>query len=400
MKAEGYDVDDSPLGVLSAGGQATIRVAKRCSDGACVVIKASLEASPSSRLDVVKEYHALSRLDHPHVIKVLDMQDDGTRAQLVVPLCSGGELFDEVVSQVEARTGSTPEQADHCGALSFDTVRLWTRELASALHHSHSRGVFHRDVKAENILLDGEGHVVLVDFGLALLAPDGARALAPTDLLAKTQCGSIMYAAPEVLGLATDDGRTYDPAKADTFSLGVVVYSMLTGLLPFKCAHAGICTNYSSFLQHGISALAPHLPAACLDLLGDMLHPDPDKRCTVADVLANPWVGDGSYALKQTMSLESMSPPGPGGDGKTGRSSAAERSASAHGRSKPSVTLDADGQPTKRRRTSSHESPTLNCHDISFKSLPELDSPRRAPALIIPTRFRGPCDTLDSALAM
>ena len=107
--------------------------------------------------------------------------------------------------------------------------------MVSAMQHCHARSVFHRDLKPENILLGGASldEIKIADFGLAALLSqvdhgDGGH------FLNHTKCGSIMYAAPELL--LSNERVGYDPATADIWSLGVILYSMLAGALPFKVA--------------------------------------------------------------------------------------------------------------------------------------------------------------------
>ena len=104
--------------------------------------------------------------------------------------------------------------------------------------------MFHRDLKPENILLDDNDNVKIADFGLAALAQQTRE---DASFLQHTKCGSIMYAAPEVLVSSAQTG--YDAAKADVWSLGIDLYSMLSGALPFRMAVPHKCPRYAIVQQ-------------------------------------------------------------------------------------------------------------------------------------------------------
>ena len=116
-----------------------------------------------------------------------------------------------------------------------EMARQYFGQMASAMEHCHARSVFHRDLKPENILLGGESldEIKIADFGLAAMLNSACKGDSG-DFLNHTKCGSIMYAAPELL--LSNERVGYDPATADIWSLGVILYSMLAGALPFKVA--------------------------------------------------------------------------------------------------------------------------------------------------------------------
>ena len=98
-----------------------------------------------------------------------------------------------------------------------------------------------------------------------------------------------MYAAPEVLASTEHSG--YDAAAADMWSLGVILFSMLSGTLPFQCAAASRCKRYAMVLRQGIQVMCPeHLPRAVTSLLARMLHPDPAQRFTPQQALDSEWI--------------------------------------------------------------------------------------------------------------
>ena len=138
-------------------------------------------------------------------------------------------------------------------------------QTASAVAHCHGRGVVHRDLKPENLLLDGNMDIKLTDFGLSALVKPG--------VLLKVPCGTPAYSAPELISR-----QPYDGTRADVWSLGVLLYQMLHGTLPFhdtKHIRAGEYTVSSQLV-----------PAAALPLLRHMLTVAPKERATLEAVKA------------------------------------------------------------------------------------------------------------------
>ena len=142
--------------------------------------------------------------------------------------------------------------------------------------HCHALSVFHRDLKPENILLDENDCVKIADFGLAALAHQVQE---DASFLQHTRCGSLMYAAPEVLASNAQNG--YDAGKADVWSLGVILYSMLSGALPFRMAMPNKCPRFALVLQRGMRVLceANGFSPESTDLLASMMEPRSGRTC-------------------------------------------------------------------------------------------------------------------------
>ncbi|CDF41350.1 Serine/threonine protein kinase [Chondrus crispus] len=192
------------------------------------------------------------------VLQLVDVFDTDTSFVLVLEYCDGGELFDLL-----AENGYLPQP---------QVLDLF-QQLVYALEFCHNRGICHRDLKPENVLLTSSGHVKLGDFGLAsLLKPDS---------FLETACGSPQYCAPEVLL-----GDSYSGVKADIWSLGVVLYAMTTGGLPFDDDNLQrLATKISS----GAFYMPAEVPAGLAQLLTAMLTVDPAQRATLDDVKASNW---------------------------------------------------------------------------------------------------------------
>jgi len=278
-----YRIDGTEMGLLGSGAHGAVRLGQHVQTGECVAVKISPTVVVHS---ACKEMTALTRLDHPHIVRLLGVQVDmyKERVYMIMELCQGGELFDRIAE---------------CGGLPEDEARRYFVHIVSALQHCHQNHVYHRDLKPENILLDGQDNAKVADFGLAAVYQhmnDDAR------YLRHTKVGSVMYAAPEVLTSTAQAG--YDAAAADMWSLGIILFSMLSGTLPFQCAAASRCKRYAAVLQQGIQVMCPDtLSPDVTALLARMIHPDPKQRYTPEQALRSQWLGGALAETSPTTDL-------------------------------------------------------------------------------------------------
>ena len=197
------------VALLSRGGMAAVYRARQQSVGRDVAIKvisAQLAEIDEFVERFEREARTIASLSHAHIVKIFDYGQHGDVVYLVMELLEGGSLADLIAK----------------GALPPEHASRLLDQMASALDYAHQHGIIHRDLKPQNVLLDGNGYVFLTDFGIAKIA-DETRALTRTG----TVMGTPAYMAPEQWsGLPVD-------ARSDIYSLGIILFEMLTGTVPF-----------------------------------------------------------------------------------------------------------------------------------------------------------------------
>lgn len=199
------------LELLGQGGMGIVYRARQSPfdrDVALKVIRPDRMHSEADRQRFRNEVALIARLDHPRIVPIFDVGQVGGALYFTMRLMAGGDLF-----RARQRVAYDHRQSAEL-----------VREIARALHHSHQRGVLHRDVKPSNILLDDGGEPQLSDFGLAARLDDYSRSLASGEIL-----GTPTYLPPEQLS-ATVRPPT---VAGDVYALGVVLYELLTGVPPF-----------------------------------------------------------------------------------------------------------------------------------------------------------------------
>lgn len=192
------------------------------------------------------ERDVLTKIDHPFVVQLKYSFQTKYRLYLVLDFVNGGHLFFQLHRQ---------------GLFREDLACIYTAEIVSAVSHLHSNGIMHRDLKPENILLDADGHVVLTDFGLAKQFDENTRS--------NSLCGTIEYMAPEIVL-----GKGHDKA-ADWWSVGVLLYEMLTGKPPFV---GGNRQKVQQKIIRDKIKLPAFLSSDAHSLLKGLLHKEASKR--------------------------------------------------------------------------------------------------------------------------
>eukprot|EP01115_Flamella_aegyptia_P005059 TRINITY_DN2149_c0_g1_i2.p1 TRINITY_DN2149_c0_g1~~TRINITY_DN2149_c0_g1_i2.p1 ORF type:complete len:309 (+),score=81.45 TRINITY_DN2149_c0_g1_i2:500-1426(+) len=192
------------------------------------------------------EKSILQKIYHPFIVKLNYAFQTDEKLYMILDYVNGGELFFHLKKE---------------GKFSEDRVRIYSAEISLALEHLHSLDIVYRDLKPENILLDNEGHICITDFGLSkeISQEEGTH----------TFCGTPEYLAPEVL-----KGKGHNCA-VDWWSLGTLIYEMLTGLPPFYSQNINIM--YQKILN-GELRFPSYISAEAKDLLEGLLDRDPASR--------------------------------------------------------------------------------------------------------------------------
>lgn len=259
------------LAPLAEGGMGSVYRARRTLLGDEVAIKIirADHIAPAARERFMRESRACAALRHPNIVSILDFNVDAEgRPFLVMELLSGPSVRDEIAAR---------------GRLEIEDVQRIIPPLAAALYHAHKRRIVHRDIKPANIVAhdfgDGERVYKLVDFGLASLreSTDETRLTGPHQFL-----GTIAYASPEQL-----TGRAVDE-RADIYSLGAVLFEILTGRVPYPGADT--MAVLSAHLAEPVplaSSIRPELPAWVDVVVARAMAKKPEDRWpTMADLAA------------------------------------------------------------------------------------------------------------------
>ncbi|KAL1895907.1 hypothetical protein Sste5346_005006 [Sporothrix stenoceras] len=238
--------------------------------------KVVLKSAKKDDSNLAREIHHHRQFVHPHIARLYEVIVTESMVWLVLEYCQGDELYNYLLKH---------------GKLPVDKVQRIFTQLVGAVSYVHLQSCVHRDLKLENILLDKHENVKLVDFGFTREYEGKANYL-------QTFCGTICYSAPEML-----KGEKYAGEKVDVWSLGVILYALLCGELPFD-------DDDDDVTRRTILGDEPkypdHVPPEALSLLKLMLSKRPLLRPTLPDILAHPFLAD--HAAQQQTILEMPQP--------------------------------------------------------------------------------------------
>eukprot|EP00808_Paulinella_micropora_P027703 g19886.t1 len=264
---------------FARGSFGAVYKATRRSDGSVVAIKKILKKNLDEEeiKNVKTEVMLMGRIDHPYCVKFFEVYETKKKFYLIMEYLDGGEIFDRIMLE---------------GTFSEKRAAQITRQITNGLAYLHGIGIVHRDIKPANVIFDShapESDVKLVDFGLAADWKPGTALKEP--------CGTPEYAAPEVLRQKYDN-------RADFWSLGVLVFVMLSGTLPFpdkdnRVKFKKIKKGQYEFKEkywRGISEDAK-------DLVRNLLIVDPNKRLDAKGILGHKWIHDMKHSRERAFTM-------------------------------------------------------------------------------------------------
>ncbi|XP_072161690.1 uncharacterized protein par-1 isoform X5 [Bemisia tabaci] len=247
------------LKTIGKGNFAKVKLAKHIPTGKEVAIKIidKTQLNPGSLQKLFREVRIMKMLDHPNIVKLFQVIETEKTLYLVMEYASGGEVFDYLVLH---------------GRMKEKEARAKFRQIVSAVQYCHQKKIIHRDLKAENLLLDSEMNIKIADFGFS-------NEFTPGNKL-DTFCGSPPYAAPELF-----QGKKYDGPEVDVWSLGVILYTLVSGSLPFD---GSTLRELRERVLRGKYRIPFYMSTDCENLLKKFLVLNPVKRASLESLTGLP----------------------------------------------------------------------------------------------------------------
>ncbi|XP_070781401.1 MAP/microtubule affinity-regulating kinase 3-like isoform X7 [Enoplosus armatus] len=213
--------------------------------------------------ELFREVRIMKILNHPNIVKLFEVIETEKTLYLVMEYASGGEVFDYLVAH---------------GRMKEKEARAKFRQIVSAVQYCHQKHIVHRDLKAENLLLDADMNIKIADFGFSNEFTVGGKL--------DTFCGSPPYAAPELF-----QGKKYDGPEVDVWSLGVILYTLVSGSLPFDGQNL---KELRERVLRGKYRIPFYMTTDCENLLKRFLVLNPGKRGTLEQIMKDRWINAGS----------------------------------------------------------------------------------------------------------
>ena len=204
---------------------------------------------------IIREMQILTEMDNPNVIKVFKIYEEENNFSIIMEYCEGGELFNYIVKKQR---------------LSEEESSYFFYQIINGIEYIHSKGIAHRDLKPENLLIGKNKILKIIDFGLSNFY-DGTKRL-------QTPCGSPCYASPEMV-----KGKKYDGFNIDIWAIGVILFAMLCGYLPFEDDENDNDILFNQIIKNKIE-YPSFLSELSLDILKRILVSDPEKRITIDEI--------------------------------------------------------------------------------------------------------------------
>ncbi|XP_078090175.1 MAP/microtubule affinity-regulating kinase 3a isoform X8 [Mustelus asterias] len=264
-------VDEQPhignyrlLKTIGKGNFAKVKLARHILTGREVAIKIidKTQLNPTSLQKLFREVRIMKCLNHPNIVKLFEVIETEKTLYLVMEYASGGEVFDYLVAH---------------GRMKEKEARAKFRQIVSAVQYCHQKQIVHRDLKAENLLLDADMNIKIADFGFSNEFTVGNKL--------DTFCGSPPYAAPELF-----QGKKYDGPEVDVWSLGVILYTLVSGSLPFDGQNL---KELRERVLRGKYRIPFYMSTDCENLLKRFLVLNPSKRGTLEQIMKDRWINAG-----------------------------------------------------------------------------------------------------------
>uniref|UniRef100_A0A3B4A618 MAP/microtubule affinity-regulating kinase 3 n=1 Tax=Periophthalmus magnuspinnatus TaxID=409849 RepID=A0A3B4A618_9GOBI len=252
------------LKTIGKGNFAKVKLARHILTGREVAIKIidKTQLNPTSLQKLYREMRIMKTLNHPNIVQLFEVIETEKTLYLVMEYASGGEVFDYLVAH---------------GRMKEKEARAKFRQIVSAVHYCHQKNIVHRDLKAENLLLDADANIKIADFGFSNEFSVGSKL--------DTFCGSPPYAAPELF-----QGKKYDGPEVDIWSLGVILYTLVSGSLPFDGQNL---KELRERVLRGKYRVPFYMSTDCEVILRRFLVLNPTKRCSLEQIMRDKWINVG-----------------------------------------------------------------------------------------------------------
>ncbi|XP_077648509.1 sperm motility kinase 2B-like [Urocitellus parryii] len=254
------------LRAIGHGGFSQVKLARHLLTGVEVAVK--VLSKKKENFSGHSEANVMMDLEHPNVIQLFQVIETGQHIYIVMEHADGGQLHDYIKS----------------GGMQEEEARRLFRQIVCAVGHCHKKDIAHRDLKVENIMLDARGNIKLLDFGISMKFRPGQK-------LSGFQ-GTLPYVAPEII-----QRQEYEGPLVDAWSLGVILFYMLSGRRPFRKIFPWDLARQIVEARYHIP---DHVPTQARRLIRKMLNKNPAHRPSVEEILQHPWLKEGEeYSAHQ-----------------------------------------------------------------------------------------------------
>ncbi|CAM4747098.1 unnamed protein product [Rotaria magnacalcarata] len=266
---------------IGKGNFAKVKLARHIPTGREVAIKIidKAQLNPTSLQKLFREVKIMKGLDHPNIVKLFEVIETEKTLYLVMEYASGGKdirymLKRNYLNNNYPFLGEVFDYLVAHGRMKEKEARAKFRQIVSAVQYLHQKHIVHRDLKAENLLLDAELNIKIADFGFS-------NEFTPGNKL-DTFCGSPPYAAPELF-----QGKKYDGPEVDVWSLGVILYTLVSGSLPFDGQNL---KELRERVLRGKYRIPFYMSTDCENLLKKFLVLNPTRRSALEAIMKDKWI--------------------------------------------------------------------------------------------------------------